>query len=166
MLGSHGVSLRVWGCIPHPRALGAWCSPCGPDLCGQATAGEAIQLPFPSLRQSSHCWSPWQCASHRPLSPPNVALGPNVERQGRSRAEARKAPVASPSLVQPALSWAVTPEARQVSAMLAQGRAASRPGLCQIGLLSRAGALPFWRRTGAFPTRACRHTRLGCLIFP
>ena len=89
-----------------------------------------------------------------------------MQRQGRSGAEARKVPVVSPILVQPAPSWAVTLAARQVSARLAQGKAVFCPGICQIGPLSRAGTLPFWRRTRPFQTRACRWTRLSCLVFP
>ena len=77
-----------------------------------------------------------------------------MQRQGRSRGDARKAPAASPSLVQPAPSWAGSLSARQVWARLAQSRASSCQQLCQIGPLSRAGALPYWRRTGAQPSRA------------
>ena len=63
-----------------------------------------------------------------------------MQRQGRSGAEARKAPVASPSLAQPAPSWVGCLKARQVWARLAHGKAASRQELCQIRPLSRAGA--------------------------
>ncbi len=70
-----------------------------------------------------------------------------MQRQGRSGAEVRKAPVASPSRAQPAPSWEGSLAVRQVWARLAQGRAASRQQLCQIGPLSRAGALPSWRQT-------------------
>ena len=45
-----------------------------------------------------------------------------MQRQGRSRAEARKVPVASPNLVQTAPSWAGSLEARQVWARLAPGK--------------------------------------------
>ena len=88
-----------------------------------------------------------------------------VQRQGWTRAEARNTLVASPSLLQPAPSWTVTLAARQIWARLAQGRAASRPGLCQIGPLSRSGALPFCRRTWDFTSRPCRCTQLACLVF-
>ena len=77
-----------------------------------------------------------------------------MQRQGRSGAEARRAPVACPSFAQPAPSWAGSLAGRQVWVRLAQGRAASRQELCQIGPLSRAGALPYWRRTWLWPSRA------------
>ena len=51
-------------------------------------------------------------------------------------------------------SWEGSLAVRQVWARLAQGRAASRQQLCQIGPLSRAGALPSWRRTRLQPSRA------------
>ena len=54
---------------------------------GQTTAGEALHLPFPSLSHSSPCWGPWQCASHRPLSPPQGRLGPRCK--GKAGAELR-----------------------------------------------------------------------------
>ena len=54
--------------------------------------------------------------------------------------------MASPSRAQPAPSWEGSLAVRQVWARLAQGRAASRQQLCQIGPLSRAGALPSRRR--------------------
>ena len=89
-----------------------------------------------------------------------------MQRQGRSGAEARKAPVASPSLTQPAPSWGGSLKARQVCAMLAPGRAASRPERCQIGALSRARALPNRRRTWLRASKAFSLTGLGCLLFP
>ena len=89
-----------------------------------------------------------------------------MQRQGRSGAEARKAPVASSSLTQPAPSWGGSLKARQVWARLAYGRAASRRELCQIGALSRARALPNWRRTWLRASRAFSLTGLGCLLFP
>ena len=144
----------VRGCRPQPGALGAWCTPCGAESGWPSNRWRSPAVPFSSLAQSSSCWSPWQCASHRPLSPPQGRLGPRSKRQGRSGAEARKAPVASPSLAQPAPSWAGSLAARQVWARLAQGRAASRQQLCQIGPLSRAGALASWRRTRLQPSRA------------
>ena len=55
------------------------------------------------------------------------ALIPAVLRRGT---EARKAPVASPSLAQRAPSWAGSLAAMQVWARLAQGRATSRQLLC------------------------------------
>ena len=57
--------------------------------------------------------------------------------------------MASPSLTQHAPSWAGSLAARQVWARLDQGRAASHQQLCQIGPLSRAGALPSWRPLGS-----------------
>ena len=72
----------------------------------------------------------------------------------------------SPSLAQPAPSWAGSLAARQSLARLAQGRVASRQQLCQIGPLSRDGALPYWRRTRIRPSRGCNCTRLGCHVFP
>ena len=80
--------------------------------------------------------------------------GAKVQRQGRSGGDARKAPAASPRLVQPAPSWAGSLSAMQAWARLAQSRASSCQQLCHIGPLSRAGALPYWRRTGAQPSRA------------
>ena len=56
----------------------------------------------------------------------------------------------SPSLAQPAPSCARSLAERQFWARLAHGREASRQELCQIGPLSRARALLYWR-----------HTRLG-----
>ena len=50
--------------------------------------------------------------------------------------------------------------------MLVQGKAASLQELCQIGTLSRAGALPYWKRTRIRPSMVCSRTRLGCLCFP
>ena len=86
LLGSQGVSLRVCGAADpsqgpwEPDALSAALS-----QVGQATAGGALYLPFPSLSHSSPCWSPWQCASHRPLSPPPDAWGLGAKaRQERS----------------------------------------------------------------------------------
>ena len=76
-----------------------------------------------------------------------------MQRQGRSRAEARKPTVASPSLKEPAPSMAGSLAARQVRARLGQGRAASDQELCQIGPLSRAGVLPYWRRARIQPSR-------------
>ena len=42
---------------------------------------------FQSFSQRSPCWSPWQCASHRPLSPPQGRLGPSCK--GKAGAELR-----------------------------------------------------------------------------
>ena len=89
-----------------------------------------------------------------------------MQRQGRSGSEARKAPVASPSLAQPAPSWGGCLKARQVWASLAHGREASRQELCQMGRLSRARALPYRRLTWLRASRAFRLTGLGCLLFP
>ena len=84
----------------------------------------------------------------------------------RTRAEAGKAPVASPSLTQPAPSWGGSLKARQVWARLAHGRTAPSQELCQIGPLSRARALPYWRRTWHRASRAFSLKGLGCLLFP
>ena len=84
----------------------------------------------------------------------------------RTRAEARKAEVASPSLTQPAPSWGGSLKARQVWARLAHGRTAPSQELCQIGPLSRARALQYWRRTWLRASRAFSLTGLGCLLFP
>ena len=89
-----------------------------------------------------------------------------MQRQCRSGAEARKAPVASPNFAKAAPSWVGSLAARQVWPRFAQGRAASRQELCQIGPLSRAGALPSWRRTRLRPSRACSLRRLGCFVYP
>ena len=82
-----------------------------------------------------------------PPKPSPTTPGTYVQRQGRIGAEARKAPVASPRLAQTAPSWGGSLKARQVWARRAPGRAASRQKLCQIGALSRARALPYWRPT-------------------
>ena len=89
-----------------------------------------------------------------------------MHRQGRSIAVARKAPVASPSLTQPAPSWGGSIKARQVWARLAHGRTAPSQELCQIGPLSRARALPYCRRTWLRASRAFSLTGIGCLVFP
>ena len=88
-----------------------------------------------------------------------------MQRQGRIGAEARKAPVVIPRLLLPAPSWRGSLKARQVWARLAPGRAASRQELCQIGALSRARALPYWRHTYLRASRAFRWTGLDCLLF-
>ena len=54
------------------------------SLGGQATAEGALLLPFASLWQSFHCWSPWQCATHQPLSPPQGRLGPKCKGKGKN----------------------------------------------------------------------------------
>ena len=84
----------------------------------------------------------------------------------RTRAEARKAPVASPSLTQAAPSWGGSLKARQICARLAYDRPSWCQEPCQIGPLSRARALPYWRRTGLRAGRAFSLTGLGCLLFP
>ena len=89
-----------------------------------------------------------------------------MQRQGRSGAEVRKAPVASLRLAQPAPSSGGSLKARQVWARLAPRRAASRRELCQIGALSRARALPYWRGTWLRASRAFNLMGLGCLLFP
>ena len=66
--------------------------------------------------------------------------------------------------MQPAPSRGVTLAARQGKAR--PGNSSLMQGLCQIRPLRRAGALPFWRCTRAFPSRACILTWLGCLVFP
>ena len=136
-LGTHGVSL--WECGDakpsqgplEPGALRA-------ELClgGQATALTDLSL----LEPLAVCNPP-------PPKPSPTTPGTYVPRQGRIGAEARKAPVASPRLAQTAPSWGGRLKARQVWARRAPGRAASRQKLCQIGALSRARALPYWRRT-------------------
>ena len=92
--------------------------------------------------------------------------GALVQRQGMSVAEVRKAPVACPSLAQPAPSWAGSLAGRQVWVRLAQCRTASRQELCQFGPLSRAGALPHWRRTQLRPSRALSACGWAASAFP
>ena len=74
--------------------------------------------------------------------------------------------MASLRLAQPAPSSGGSLKARQVWARLAPRRAASRRELCQIGALSRARALPYWRGTWLRASRAFNLMGLGCLLFP
>ena len=74
--------------------------------------------------------------------------------------------MASPSLTQPAPSWGGSLKARQFWARLAHGRSEPSQELCQIGPLSRARALQYWRRTWLRASRAFSLTGLGCLLFP
>ena len=63
------------GWRPQPVALGGAVLRAALSLGDQATAEGALHLPFPSLSQSSPCLSPWQYASHRPLSTTHGRLG-------------------------------------------------------------------------------------------
>ena len=71
---SGGGAASVTQCPWERHALRAALS-----LCGQAPAGEAIQFPFSSHCQSSHCWSPFLCGTHWPLTPPEGCLGPRCK---------------------------------------------------------------------------------------
>ena len=137
----------VRGCRPQPGALGAWCSPCGAESGRPSNRWRipAVALPFPLTELS--LLKPLAVCNPPPPKPSPTTPGTYVQRQGRIGAEARKAPVASPRLAQTAPSWGGSLKARQVWARRAPGRAASRQKLCQIGALSRARALPYWRRT-------------------
>ena len=104
-----------------------------------------MALPFPLTELS--LLKPLAVCNPPPPKPSPTTPGTYVQRQGRIGAEARKAPVASPRLAQTAPSWGGSLKARQVWARRAPGRAASRQKLCQIGALSRARALPYWRPT-------------------
>ena len=157
VLGNLPLSYTFWaptesasGCPyrrPQPGALGAWCSPCGAESGWPSNRwrSPAVAFPFPltefSLLEPLAVCNP---PAHKP-SP--TTPGTYVQRQGRTGAEAKKAPVASPRLTQTAPSWGGSLKARQVWARRAHGRAASRQKLCQIGALSRARALPYWRPT-------------------
>ena len=66
----------------------------------------------------------------------------------------------------PAPSRGGSVKAGQVWARLAHRRAATRQEPCQIGPLSRARALPYWKRTWLRASRALSLTGLGCLLFP
>ena len=157
VLGNLPLSYTFWaptesasGCPdrrPQPGALGAWCSPCGAES-GRPRIrwrSPAVALPFPLTELS--LLKPLAVCNPPPPKPSPTTPGTYVQRQGRIGAEARKAPVATPRLLLPAPSWRGSLKARQVWARLAPGRAASRQELCQIGALSRARALPYWRRT-------------------
>ena len=77
----------VRGCRLQPGALGAWCTPCGAESVRPSNRwrSPALALPFPGTEL--FCWSPWQCARHRPLSPPKGRLGPRCK--GKEGAELR-----------------------------------------------------------------------------
>ena len=122
-----------------------------------------MALPFPLTELS--LLKPLAVCNPPPPKPSPTTPGTYVQRQGRIGAEARKAPVASPRLAQTAPSWGGSLKARQVWARRAPGRAASRQKLCQIGALSRARALPYWRPTSLPASRAFLLTGLGCLLF-
>ena len=62
----------------------------------------------------------------------------------------------SPTLPQPAPLQVQTLEAGKGLARLAQGRAASREGLCPIAPGHRSAAPPVWKLTRSFPIQACK----------
>ena len=74
--------------------------------------------------------------------------------------------MASPRLELPAPSRGGSLKAGQVWARLPHRSAAMCKEPCQIGPLSRARALPYWRRTWLRAGRAFSLTGLGCLLFP
>ena len=74
--------------------------------------------------------------------------------------------MASPRLELPAPSRGGSLKAGKVWARLPHRRAATRQEPCQIGPLSRARALPYWRRTWLRASRAFSLSGLGCLLFP
>ena len=73
--------------------------------------------------------------------------------------------MASPSLTLPAPSWGGSLKARQVWAMLANGRAASRRERCQIAALSRVSS-PLLEALLAPCKQGFCLGWLGCLLFP
>ena len=142
------------------------CFRCGADS-GRTSnrwRSPAVVLPFPLTELS--LLKPLAMCNPPPPKPCPTTPGTYVQTQGRIGAEARKAPVVSLRLAQPAPSWGGSLKARQVWARLAPSRAASRWELCQIGSLSRARDLPYWRPTYLRISRAFRLTGLGCLLFP
>ena len=74
--------------------------------------------------------------------------------------------MASPRLELPAPSRGGSLKAGQVWARLPHRSAVTCKEPCQIGPLSRARALPYWRRTWLRAGRAFGLTGLGCLLFP
>ena len=157
VLGNLRLSYTFWapkesasvcaGLKTPARSLGAWCSRCRSDSGRPINRwrSPAVALPFPLTELS--LLKPLAVCNPPPPKPSPTTPGTYVQRQGRIGAEARKAPVATPRLLLPAPSWRGSLKARQVWARRAPGRAASRQELCQIGALSRARALPYWRRT-------------------
>ena len=88
LLGARRVS--IWVCGAADTSQGPWETGtlrAALSLGGQATAGGALQLPFHSLWQSSHCWSPWQWATNQPQSPPQGLLEPKYK--GKAGAEVK-----------------------------------------------------------------------------
>ena len=81
-----------------------------------------------------------------------------MQREGKSGAEASKVPASHVSPTSAvcsfpcakARSWEGLGEARP-------GRAASRPGLCDIAPGRRSGAPPEWKLIRSFPIQACKH---------
>ena len=155
----------VRGCRPQPGALGAWCTRVALSQGGQATAGGALHLPFPSLSQSAPCWSPWQCASHRPLSPPQGHLGPRCK--GKAGAELRpgrrqwRLP-ASRSLLLPG---------RKRSSEASLGKARPGHGSLATATLPHRASEQSWssavlEANSAPAKQGLSDTRLGCLLFP
>ena len=144
----------VRGCRPQPGALGAWCTPCGAESRRPSNRWRSRVLALPCPLTERALLEPLAVGKPPAPKPSPRTPGSSVQRQARSGAEAWKEQVASPSLAQPAPSWAASLAARQVWARLGQGRAASRQQLCHIGPLSRAGVLQSWRRTPLQPSRA------------
>ena len=120
----------VLGCRPQPGSLGAWCTPCSAESGrpGNRWRSPAPALPFRLTELT--LLEPLAVCNPLASKPSPRRPGALVQRQGRRGTEARKAPVASPSLAQRAPSWAGSLAAMQVWARLAQGRATSRQLLC------------------------------------
>ena len=112
------------------------CFRCGADSgrTSNRCRSPAVVLPFPLTELS--LLKPLAMCNPPPPKPCPTTPGTYVQTQGRIGAEARKAPVVSLRLAQPAPSWEGSLKARQVWARLAPGRAASRRELCQIGALT------------------------------
>ena len=78
--GTHGVSLWVCGAAkPNQGPLEPGALRAALSLGSQATSEAALQLPLTSSRQSSQCWSPWQCVTQRSLSPPQAHVSAGEE---------------------------------------------------------------------------------------
>ena len=156
--------LGVRGCNPsqgpwEPGALRAALS-----QGGQATAGGALHLPFPSLSQSAPCWRPWQCASHRPLSPPQGRLGSRCK--GKAEAELRPGSASGVSEPRAACSFL----GRKPSSEASLGKA--RPGQNSLApaTLPHRASEQSWSSAileahSAPAKEGLSRTRLGCLLF-
>ena len=154
----------VWGCRPQPGTLGAWCTPCSAESGRPSNGWRSPALPFPSLTQSSSCWSPWQCASHGPLSPPQGRLGPRCKgkagaelRSGRSRGVCQQRAACS-FLGRKPCSEASLGKARQRQSSLAPATLPHRAS-------EKSWSSGVLEEHSAPAKQGLSRTRLGCLLF-